>query len=194
MNGVHALVLAAGAGTRFGGGKLLAAWRGVPLVHGALRAALAAPVDSVRVVLGAEAAAVEAAARRVGADLRFVLAEDHAAGLSASLQAGVRSLPGDALGVLVFLGDMPNIPASTAAELVEALSSGATAAVPIFEGRRGNPVALGRDLFPRLMTLTGDRGARGLLDELGDAVALVVAADAGVLFDVDQPADLLASS
>jgi len=51
-------------------------------------------------------------------------------------------------------------------------------------------VLLGRSLFPQLLALTGDAGARGVLQALGDRLALVEAPDDGVLFDVDTPADL----
>jgi molybdenum cofactor cytidylyltransferase len=60
----------------------------------------------------------------------------------------------------------------------------------VFQGRRGNPVLIGRELFPELLRLTGDAGARSVLQSLGDRLALVEAPDDGVLFDVDQPSDL----
>ena len=87
----EALVLAAGAGSRFGGGKLLAPWRGGVLLDGAHAAAFAAPARRVTVVWGADAAVAAAAtayAARVGAENRLVRvqAERHADGLSASLR------------------------------------------------------------------------------------------------------------
>jgi molybdenum cofactor cytidylyltransferase len=60
----------------------------------------------------------------------------------------------------------------------------------VFEGRRGNPVLIGRPLFPELLRLTGDEGARRVLQGLGDRLALVEAPDDGVLFDVDEPHQL----
>jgi molybdenum cofactor cytidylyltransferase len=60
----------------------------------------------------------------------------------------------------------------------------------VFGGRRGNPVLLSSALFPQLLALTGDAGARGVLQGLGDRLALVESPDDGVLFDVDEPGDL----
>jgi molybdenum cofactor cytidylyltransferase len=60
----------------------------------------------------------------------------------------------------------------------------------VFGGRRGNPVVLSQGLFADVASLTGDTGARPILERLGDRLALVEAPDDGILFDVDEPADL----
>lgn len=192
----RALVLAGGAGSRFGGPKLLAPFRGGLLLDAALDAALAAPVGGVVLVTGAGAEAVGAAAnalarRRARAD-RLVLAHapDHAEGLSASLKAGLSALPADCEGVAVFLGDMPDIPAGLVARLAGRLTAGRLAAAPVHEGRRGHPVMMRSALFPRLRALTGDAGAGAVLAGLGEALALVETGDPGVLRDIDRPADL----
>jgi len=188
--GLEAIVLAAGSGARFGGRKLLAPWGEGVLLDGALAAALAAPARSVTVVTGADAEDVAAAARGFDPAVRIVHAADHAEGMGASLRTGIASLPADAAGVFVFLGDMPRVPLAVLPKLVEALAKGALAAAPTHEGRRGNPVLIGRDLFPQLLALTGDTGARSVLQGLGDRLALVEAPDDGVLFDVDVPEQL----
>lgn len=187
-----AVVLAAGSAARFGGGKLLAPWRGVPLLHPALAAARAAPVGSIIVVTGADEAAVAACALAFDPAIRLVHASDHAEGLAASLRAGIASLPPETTAAFVFLGDMPRVPHAVLAPLVEAVEAGALAAAPVFGGRRGNPVVIGRGLFEKVAALTGDMGARPLLQALGARLALVEAPDDGVLFDVDEPGDLAA--
>lgn len=196
MSRLEAIVLAAGVGSRFGGGnKLLTPWRGGVLLDGALAAAFAGPVRSVTVVWGADpavAAAAEAFAKQTGNRdrLRLVHAARHAEGLSASLAAGVTALPEDAEGAFVFLGDMPRIPGGLAASMADALACGAPAVATEFQGRRGHPVLFGKPLWPRLLTLSGDRGAGELLRELSSAVALIPAPDDGVLYDVDRREDL----
>lgn len=196
VGGFEAIILAAGAGTRFGGGKLLAPYGGGVLLEGALRSAFAAPVRAVTVVTGADSARVAAVAMAYGqsaghaARLRIVHAADHAEGMGASLRHGAAVLPADAEGVFVFLGDMPRIPVSVLAPLAAAVRAGAPAAATTFEGRRGHPALIGASLLPQLLTLEGDAGARAVLQGLGDRLALVEAPDDGVLFDVDQPADL----
>ena len=187
MSGLHALVLAAGAGARFGGGKLMTPWRGRVLIDGALDAAFAAPVEAVHVVVGADQRVADHAASRGAA---VVQAVDHAQGLSASLKAGVAALPPDALGVMILLGDMPMVPRSVLAPLVQAIKAGALASAPDFDGLIGNPAVLSAALFGQVALLEGDRGARGLILGLGSALARIPAHDRGVLFDVDRREDL----
>jgi len=192
---LDAVVLAAGVGARFGGGKLVTPWRGGVLLDGALAAAFAAPARSVSVVWGSDAgvpAAAQAFAERIGEQdrLRLIHAERSADGMAESLKAGLAGLPADCDGAFVFLGDMPRIHPSLAAALARALAAGALAAAPQFADRRGHPVLFAAALFPRLASLTGDRGAATVLTELGPALALVASPDDGVLFDVDRPRDL----
>ncbi len=193
---LEALVLAAGSGSRFGGAKLLAPWRGGALLDGALSAAFAAPARTVTLVTGAHAEGVGAAAERVSDELgeagrlRLVHAKDHAAGLSASLKAGIASLPPDTAWVFVFLGDMPQVPATMAGRLVEAQMDGALAAAPVLNGVRGHPVLMSRALFEAVAQLDGDRGAGAVLAGLGGRLALVETDDPGVLRDIDRPGDL----
>jgi len=190
---LEAVVLAGGSARRFGGGKLTAPLGEGVLLDGALAAAFAAPVRSVTVVTGADAgvgAAAAGFAERAGqaSRLRLAHATDHAEGMAASLRAGIASLPPDTQGAFVFLGDMPRVPHAVLAPLARAIAEGHAAAAPAFRGRRGNPAVFARALFPDLVALTGDQGARAILDRLGPA--LVEAPDDGVLFDVDEPQDL----
>lgn len=192
---LDAVVLAAGAGSRFGGGKLVSPWGDGVLLDGALSAAFAAPARTVTVAWGADArvvAAAEAFAARIGETgrLRLVHAERHAEGMAETLKAAVASLQPDNEGAFVFLGDMPRVPPSVLPELAESLADGASAAAPVFGGQRGHPVLFGSGLYPHLMRLDGDRGAASVLAALGERLALIQAPDDGVLFDVDRPPDL----
>ncbi len=196
---LEALVLAAGRGRRFGGDKLLAPWRDGVLLDGALAAAFAARVRRVTLVVGANGGEVAAAAvgwadrNRETAKLAIVESVDWAAGMSASLKAGVAALSDDVKAVYVFLGDMPHIPVEVLAPLAEALAAGAPAAATSYRGVLGHPALIGSALFPALTELDGDRGARAVLERLGDALTRVEAPDDGVLFDVDTP-DALVSA
>ena len=192
--GLEAIVLAAGSGVRFGGAKLTTPWRGRPLIDWALAAAFEAPVRAIWVVTGADPEVAWAArtfATRHGAvaRLNIVQARDHAEGVAASLVAGLAAMPRDAAGAFVFLGDMPAVPPDIATKLANALGGEVLACAPVFGDRRGHPVLFASALFDELSTLTGDRGARAVLDGLGHGLALIEALDDGVLHDVDRPED-----
>lgn len=191
-----AIVLAAGAGSRFGGGKLLAPFRRSVLLDGALSAAFAAPAGEVILVTGAQAEAVAEAALKFAqaagqADrLRVVHAHDHAEGMGASLREGALAVREGVKGVFVFLGDMPRVPVEVLAPLARAVEDGAPAAAAAFGGRRGHPVVFAASQLAELRKLSGDAGARDLLRSLGASLRLIEAPDDGVLLDVDTPADL----
>jgi molybdenum cofactor cytidylyltransferase len=177
-----AIVLAAGSGRRFGGDKLLAPFRGEPLVHHAIRAARAAPVERVIVVCPPSLAigdwpgapAVEAA--RIASTA-----------LSTSLKAGIAAA-GGVDGVFVFLGDMPLIPHDLAGRLADALGEG-FAAVPRHAGRNGHPVLLSCRAFPQIEGLDGDEGAGKLLKARDDLAFVECPADT-IHLDVDRTEDL----
>jgi molybdenum cofactor cytidylyltransferase len=173
-----ALVLAAGSATRFGGDKLATSFRGQPLVHHALRAALAAPVTKVIVVCPA---------RLDLADLPVETVRIASVALSDSLRAGIAAA-GDADGVFVFLGDMPLIPHDLAARLVAALGEN-FAAVPRHAGKNGHPVLLAARAFPDIARLSGDEGAGRLLKQRADVAYIDVGAET-ILLDVDRAEDL----
>lgn len=193
---IDAVLLAAGASRRFGAAKLLAAYGGATLLSTSLTRALAAPARTVWLVVGSGAEAVEAEARTTAATLgtaarlKVVHAEGWAEGMSASLRAGLTALSPDCEAAWIGLADMPRVPPDVDAQLITALRGGAFAAAPVVGGRRGHPVMLRRALFPDLLALTGDAGARRVLDALGPALALVPTNDRGVLEDVDTPDDL----
>jgi molybdenum cofactor cytidylyltransferase len=185
---VAGIVLAAGRSTRMGErNKLLLELRGQPLVRHAVMAQLGAKAGPVVVVTGHEKDQVEAAL--AGLDVAFVHNPDFASGLAGSLKAGLAALPSEAPGVVVSLGDMPNVTAQVIDRLAEALADrpDALAVVPTLLGQRGNPVLLSRALFAAVAGLSGDQGARRLLDDAGDAVVEVPLDDPAIASDVDTP-------
>jgi molybdenum cofactor cytidylyltransferase len=98
------------------------------------------------------------------------------------------ALTRNANGWIIALGDMPFVQPSTIKALLDALKSGATIAVPVCAGRRGNPVAFSRVHLDEMLRLTGDTGARALLKV--HEVDEVQVADPGIFHDIDTPADL----
>ena len=183
-----ALVLAAGAGSRFGGAKQLAALDGRPLLEHALSAVAQAPgLDRSIVVLGAGAEDVLATVDLYGAEP--VVCAGWAEGLSASLRAGIAAAGADTGAVVVVLGDQPRIaPAAIAAVLGALRAGGCDAARASYHGRPGHPVALGPALLARAAELRGDSGFGPLLR--GTHVRDVPCDEFGSADDVDTRSQL----
>lgn len=181
-----AILLAAGAGSRFGGDKLLAPLHGKPLVLHAVNALRAAVTEIIAVVRPGDA---DLAAVLTQAGARVAVCDQAAAGMGHSLACGARLAPPDC-HVLVALGDMPAVAPHTVARIIAALEAGAAIAVPCYQGRRGHPVGFAVRFVPQLRDLTQDRGARSLLHSDAEAVLEIAVDDAGVMTDVDTITDL----
>jgi CTP:molybdopterin cytidylyltransferase MocA len=178
-----AVVLAAGGGSRFAGrtSKLLAPFRGRPLVSWAVDAALAAALDETVVVTGAvDLSAV------MPADVTLLHNQAWPSGLATSLRVGLDWCERQAhRAAVVGLGDQPLVP--TEAWRTVATSTGSPIVVATYSGRRRNPVKLDRSVWP-LVPVTGDQGARAVI---GSQPALVrEVACPGDPADVDTVEDL----
>ena len=174
-----ALVLAAGSARRFGSDKLSAPFQGEPLVHHAIRAALAAPAERV-IVVAHPALDLDGAA---GIDVVRLAS----AALSDSLRAGVAAA-GDVEELFVFLGDMPLVPHDAAARLAARIGR-AYAAMPRHAGKPGHPVLLSRAAFADIAMLEGDSGLGKLLRRRDDVV-FEEWPDPLIHADVDRPEDI----
>jgi CTP:molybdopterin cytidylyltransferase MocA len=180
------LLLAAGAGRRFGRPKALVELQGEPLLLRALRVLADGGCDPLRVVLGARAGE----ARALLPDPSIAVdASDWESGMGASLRTGLRSLPGNADAVLVHLVDLPGIGAEVIAR-VRALATPDVVARACYDGVPGHPVLFGRRWWAEIAEgARGDRGARDWLAGREDLL-LVDCSDLGSGADVDTPSDL----
>lgn len=188
---IAAIVLAAGRSTRMGSNKMLATWRGKPLVRWAAEAACASSASRTIVVTGHEAPHVEEAL--AGLDVSFVRNADYASGLSTSLKAGIAAVPEICDGALVLLGDMPEISGVLLDRLIAAFapSEGRSICVAAHGNARGNPVLWAKSYFPLIASLRGNAGAKTLMARHEDKLCEIEAGEA-VFRDIDTPEALAA--
>ncbi|GAA4267493.1 nucleotidyltransferase family protein [Frondihabitans peucedani] len=192
MADAHGIVLAAGAGRRFGGPKALARdASGTPWIELAVAMLTSAGCHGVTVVLGADA---ERARALVPPEAGIVTAAHWQFGMSASLRAGLAAAAQtEAAAALVTLVDLPGLPVEVARRVLGREVSGRILRQAVFGGRPGHPVLLGRDHFAELVAgLEGDRGARGYLVEHG--AEEVECGDLADGLDVDVPTGSTPSS
>lgn len=183
---VAGILLAAGAGTRFGGDKLLARLPdGTAVGRRACANLVSALTDVIAVVRpGDEKLAAELAA----AGAQVTVCHDADAGMGASLAHGVAAV-GDTDAVIIALADMPWIRRDTFEAVAAELRGGELLVVPRYRGRRGHPVGFGREHLQALAALGNDRGARDLIAHAA-RLHWIDVDDPGVLRDVDVPGDL----
>lgn len=181
------ILLAAGSSTRFGAPKLLHPLAdGTPMVVAALRN-LAAGVDEVIVVVRPDNQALIKLLSKEKAHI--VPCADAKLGMGDSLSCGIRAAH-EAEAWLIALADMPYVPVAAVTALAAQLRAGASIVAPTYQGQRGHPVGFNRAFYRELACLSGDQGARHLLDEYNKQLSLTAVADPGILRDIDTPADL----
>jgi CTP:molybdopterin cytidylyltransferase MocA len=182
MPPVIGVLLAAGAGARFGGEpKALAAVGGRKMYEWPLAALRDGGVDEVVVVVGATPFAVEG--------VEVVRCDDWAEGIAASLRAGVAWAARErgASAVVVALADEPLLDARAVAKVLEARAPDDAAAIrATYDGLPNHPTLIESSLFDAVARLHGDQGARPLLG----AARLVPCDGLGAPDDVDTPEDL----
>jgi molybdenum cofactor cytidylyltransferase len=187
-DGLHAIVLAAGASTRFGSAKQLARVAGRPLLHTAVARAADVAGSAVTVVLGARAA--ELSPLLTHSQASVVINRDWREGMASSIRAGVARLPASCTAVLLMLVDQAAVTAEDLKRLASIWRRQPDYIVAARYGMTtGVPAIFPRSVFPDLASLRGDVGARVLLQRNPDRVVRVPMASAAI--DIDTPEDLL---
>ena len=185
---VAGVVLAAGSSTRMGQNKLLLQIGGQSVLRRAVHTALAAGLDPVLVVVGFEAERTRSALLGIGC--RVVENLRYGEGMASSIAAGIRALAEPVEAAVIHLADMPRVTEKHLRTLVDRFR--ATQA-PAVASRYGNatapPTAFEKALFPELLALRGDAGARAVLRRLGEDVGTVDFPEEDLL-DLDVPRDL----
>jgi molybdenum cofactor cytidylyltransferase len=183
---IAAVVLAGGLSSRMGSNKLLSDLNGQALIKHTIDRLSKAAIDEIVIVTGHEADQVRAALKNH--KLRFVHNADYAQGLSTSVKAGIAAAQ-EFDAAFVCLGDMPLIEASDLNRMIAAFNAaeGRTLVAPVLGRKLGNPVLWGQEHFVGLMALTGDRGARSLIESHRDQIVEIAVSHDGILLDADTP-------
>jgi molybdenum cofactor cytidylyltransferase len=188
-NGLHAVVLAAGASTRFGSAKQLVRVAGRPLLHTAVTRAAEVTGNALIVVLGFGAARLAPLLKHSPGSI--VVNQEWREGLGSSIRAGVARLPAACSGVLLVLADQAAVTADDLKRLAGTWRKQPQyIAAALYAGTIGAPAIFPRSAFRELAALRGDGGARLILRRNADRVVRVPMPSAAL--DVDTPEDLLA--
>ena len=197
---IAALILAAGSSSRMGEGrhKLLLPLGGHPVLAHTIEAVLASQARPIVIVLGHQAEEVRGQIEAYHSRPEFLSVEnsEYLQGMSTSLRAGIRTLmgydnAGDAPtpsldGVLIVLGDQPLMSAAIIDTLiVSKRATGKRILIPFYNGERGNPVLFDASLFPEMLEVTGDTGARSVIERHRSEVARIELGASMASFDVD---------
>jgi len=159
---VSGVILAAGESARLGRPKQLLELNGEPIVRIVVRTAMESRLGQVVVVVGANAGEVAQAAGDFGQIT--IENERYTAGQSTSLHTGLLAVSPSAEAVMFMLGDQPEVTVDVIDALIETFErTGGAIVQPVYGSTPANPVLFARLLFPELLAITGDQGARSLI-------------------------------
>lgn len=187
------IILAAGESKRFGAPKQLLQLGGRCLIEWVLQAALESNLDRVVLVLGCEHERIRSGLRAWTAHPKYELLvnPDHRDGMSTSLKAGVARIQNGFPSAMFLLGDQPLVDAALIDLLLTRFTeTEAPICVPTHRGTRGNPTLFASALYPAILNLAGDRGARDLIAAHPDQVLAVEIPDPAVFLDIDRLEDV----
>jgi molybdenum cofactor cytidylyltransferase len=170
--------------------KQLLPFRGSTVIECIVDSALKTSLSKVVVVLGHRADELRPLLEK--RDVTVVINPEYKRGQSSSIQVGLDAVRQDVDAVLFLLGDQPLITPETIDCLISAYaSSSGPIVMPLFNGKRGNPVLFDRQTFERIDALKGDTGARVLFQEYAEQIVEVPFHDPSVRFDIDTEQDYL---
>lgn len=146
---------------------------------------LASGVSGVTIVVGHMKE--ELVENLAGYSVNFVENPSYSEGMSTSLKAGIQKIINDEKdAVMIFNGDMPFIKTSTIDSIIATYEkSKAVIIAPFYGGKRGHPVLFDRKLFPELLGIFGDKGAREILQKHLHQVVFFNVDDPGIHQDID---------
>lgn len=185
---VAGLILAAGRSSRMGVAKPLLPLGSMTVLENAITRVREGGVDEITVVVGWRGDEIGAVAARAGA--RVVVNADFDGGMFTSVVAGIRSVAPGCAGCLLLPVDVPLVRPSTIRAVLGAVPDRRSALIyPMFQGRRGHPPFLSRDLFAEILSHDGSGGLRTVLARHKGGADTVLVDDEGILRDMDTPED-----
>ncbi len=179
---ITALILAAGKSSRMGDqNKLLLPFKAGTILSYVFDEISKSNCDNALIVTGNEADKIK---NMISGNAQIIHNTDFADGLSTSIKKGVLVLSDECDGVMICLGDMPYITTNEYNKLIEKFENDKII-IPVSKGKMGNPLIFSKQYFDELMRLSGDKGARSLLQKYTDKIIRVEMHSDVIFKDID---------
>ncbi len=183
---ISGIILASGFSERMGRDKLLCNIDGVPLVERVVKAARGSRLDEILMVY--RSAAVKEIAGRY--DIKTVYNDRAGEGQSAAIKKGLEAASPDMTAFMFMVGDQPFLDTDTIDTLIDTFTAGKhKIVVPVYAGRRGNPVIFAASLKQMLLGIAGDKGGRVIIEKMSGQVQEVAIDQARLGIDIDTESD-----
>ena len=160
---ISAILLAAGQSKRMvGENKLAKKIQGVPLIKHSVKNILAASIDELIIVLGYQKEIIEKLIDK-NEKIKFVFNKDFESGMASSIKTGLNNLSEKTEAFFICLGDMPMVNHDIYNQLIKSKDS-KEIIVPNYNGQQGNPVLFNKSMKEKVLNITGDAGAKKILE------------------------------
>ena len=160
---ISAILLAAGQSKRMNGeNKLTKEIQGIPLINHSVRNILASSIDELIIVLGHQKETIEKLID-MNEKIKFVFNKDFESGMASSIKAGLNHLSKNTEAFFICLGDMPMVNSDIYNQLIKSKGN-KEIIVPTYKGQQGNPVLFDKSMKETVMNITGDVGAKKILE------------------------------
>lgn len=188
MQGIWAIILAAGGSVRMGTGKMLLPYHGMTIIEKVIENVLVSGISNVLTVTGSDSDQLIKVIGSLPVEMCFN--EKWKDGMLSSVKCGIRSVPETCDAVMVFLGDQPMISSSVIEELLyKYKKSDKNIIIPVYQKKRGHPILIRKKYFSEIEKLNPDEGLRMLARRFPFDVIEVEIDNPSVLRDIDTPED-----
>ena len=166
---ISAILLAAGQSKRMNGeNKLTKEIQGIPLIKHSVKNILAASIDELIIVLGYQKEIIEKLIDK-NEKIKFFFNKDFESGLASSIKTGLDNLSEKKEAFFICLGDMPMVNHNIYNQLIK-FKDNKEIIVPNYKGQQGNPVLFDKSMKEKIMNITGDVGAKKILEVNKDKI------------------------
>ena len=177
---ISAILLAAGQSKRMNGeNKLVKKIRDIPLIKHSVKNILTSSIDELIIVLGHQKEIIEKLIVR-NEKIKFVFNKDFESGMASSIKAGLNNLSAEVEAFFICLGDMPMVNHNIYNQLIKSKGS-KEIIIPTYKGQQGNPVLFNKSMKEKVINISGDTGAKKILELNKDKILKLETNDQSVV-------------
>ena len=179
---ISSILLAAGLSKRMNGeNKLTKKIQGIPLIKHSVKNILASSIDELIIILGYQKEIIEKLIDK-SVKIKFIFNKDFESGMASSIKTGLNNLSEKTESFFICLGDMPMVGHGVYNQLIKSKDN-KEIIVPIYKGQQGNPVLFNKSMKEKIMGITGDVGAKKILELNKDKILNIETNDQSVVKD-----------
>ena len=177
---ISAILLAAGQSKRMvNENKLIKKYKNIPLIKHAVDNILNSPIDELIIVLGYQKETIQKIIEK-NKKIKFIDNPNFESGMASSIKTGLNHLSKNTEAFFICLGDMPMVNSDTYNQLIKSRNQ-KDILIPVYQNEQGNPVIFNKSMKEKIMSISGDIGAKKILELNKDKILNLKINDQGIV-------------